>query len=213
MYLDTFCLLYCVRVCVCVCFRKQGGEGVISRLLLCVLPSTAFPLCRLRVCVYMCACGKVCVGVFHGTVPTLHSTPPPLHPFPLLHLHLFSLIYPSILLRPSVAAAPLSLSITPAVMRLNLSVSTGHAHARTLHTHTLQSAAAAHTHTHNHPLKRAHYSPSHALNQHKPDTTVQLAHLASLPTPHTLTQTHLACDQGLSLYSLSLCLLLSGGPW
>lgn len=53
-------------------------------------------------------------------------------------------------------------SITPAVMRLNLSVSTGHAH------------------TQSHPLKRAHYFVSHAWNQHKPDSILQLAHLALL---------------------------------
>lgn len=129
---------------------------------------------------------------WHRSYSPLHSTS--LHPFPLLHLHLFSLIYPSILFRPSVAAAPLSLSITPAVMRLNLSVSTRHAH--TLNAHTLQSAAA-HTHTIIHLRERTILL--HALNQHKPDTTMQLAHLALLPTSLSHTQTHLACDQGLSL--------------
>lgn len=119
LYLDTFCLLY---RCVCVrCFIKQGGERELSLSFFYVFsPSTIF-LCVVSVYVYVC--GKVC-GRFHGTVPTLHSTS--LHPFPLFHL--FSLIYPSILFRPSVAAAPLFLSITPAVMRLNLSVSTGHTH-------------------------------------------------------------------------------------
>lgn len=142
LYLDTFCLLIvCVGVCVCVCpaFEKAGRGGSYLSASFMRFPLNRFPLCPLGVCV----CGKVC-GRFHGTVPTLHSTS--LHPFPLLHLHRFSLIYLSILFRPSVAAAPLSLSITPAVMRLNLSVSTGHAHAHTLYAHTLQSTAA-HTHT------------------------------------------------------------------
>lgn len=94
-------------------------------------------------CVCVCVGEGVWAFSWHSSCSPLHSTS--LHPFPLLDLHLFSLIYPSILFRPSVAAAPLSLSITPAVMRLNLSVSIGHAH--TLYTHTLQSAAA-HTHTH-----------------------------------------------------------------
>lgn len=82
----------------------------------------------------MCVWEGVWAFSWHRSYSPLHTTS--LHPFPLLHLHLSSLIYPSILFRPSVAAAPLSLSITPAVMRLNLSVSTGHAHAHTLYTHT-----------------------------------------------------------------------------
>lgn len=73
---------------------------------------------------------------------------------------------------------PLTLSITPAIMRLNLSAPTGHACAR----------ARAHAHTRYHPLKKAHYSFSHALNRHKPDAIMQLAHLALLQTlTHTLT--------------------------
>lgn len=132
LYLDTFCLLY-LCVCVCMVFQK-AGEGVISQLLLC-FPLNRFPLCRL------CVCGKVC-GRFRGTVPTLRSAPSPSIPS-LFSISIFSLIYPSILFRPSVAAAPLSLSITPAVMRLNLSVSTGHAHAR-IHT---PFRALQHTHT------------------------------------------------------------------
>lgn len=127
LYLDTLCLL-----CVCPVFEKAGSYLSASFM---HSPLNRFPLCRLSVCM----CGKVC-GRFHGTVPTLHSTS--LHPFPLLHL--FSLIYPSILFRPSVAAAPLFLSITPAVMRLNLSVSTGHAHAHTLYTHPSECCS---THT------------------------------------------------------------------
>lgn len=154
MYHDTFCLVYCV----CVSSVSESREGSeLSFSFFYVFSPRPFPLCHLSVCVCACVCGKVC-GRFHGTVPTLHSTPPPSIPFPLPHLYLFSLIYPSILFRPSVAASPLSLSITPAVMRLNLSVSTGHAHAHTLYTPTLQSAA---THTHNHPLKREHTILSH----------------------------------------------------
>lgn len=132
LYLNTFCLLCCVCVCVCPVFEKAGSYLSASFMR---FPLNRFPLCHLSVCL----CGKVC-GRFHGTVPTLHSTS--LHPFPPLHL--FSLIYPSILFRPSVAAAPLFLSITPAVMRLNLSVSTGHAHAHTLYA---QPPVCCSTHT------------------------------------------------------------------
>lgn len=151
--------VFCI-VCVCGVFQKAGkGGSYLSASFMC-FPLNRFPLCRLCVCVFMCVCVWEGVWAFswHRSYSPLHSTS--LHPFPLLHL--FSLIYPSILFRPSVAAAPLSLSITPAVMRLNLSVSTGYAHARTLNTHTpFRALQHKHTHTHNHPLKRAHYSLSH----------------------------------------------------
>lgn len=67
---SVFCV---VCVCVCVrCFRRQGEEGVISQLLLCVFPSTVF-LCVVSVYVCIRGCVGRCVGVFMA--PFLLSTP------------------------------------------------------------------------------------------------------------------------------------------
>lgn len=122
-------------MCVCPVFQRAGRGGS-YRSASFMRSLNHFPLCHLSVC--MCVWEGVWAFSWHSSCSPLHSTS--LHPFSLLDLHLFSLIYPSILFRPSVAAAPLSLSITPAVMRLNLSVSIGHAHTpfRALqHTHTI----------------------------------------------------------------------------
>lgn len=83
LYLDTFCLLYCVCVCLCVSGVSESGERreFISQLLSCIFPSTAF-LCV--VSVYVCV-GR-CVGVFMAPFllttslhlpPSLPSSPSP----------------------------------------------------------------------------------------------------------------------------------------
>lgn len=168
LYLDTLCIVLCIA---CVhCFTEQGWL-----ILLC--PPDAF-LCHLW----------RCVGVFMA--PFLPSTPPA----SIRSLFSISIFLLNLSFRPVQTVClcwPLTLSITPAIMRLNLSASTGHTGAR----------ASAHAHTRYHPLKKAHYSFSHALNQHKPDAIMQLAHLALLQTPHThsLMHSHLACAQDASL--------------
>lgn len=82
---SAFCIV-CVFVCV-RCFRKQGKEGVISQLLLCIFPSTAF-LCV--VSVYVCV-GR-CVGVFMAPfllTTSLHLPPSlPCSPSPSFLLNL-----------------------------------------------------------------------------------------------------------------------------
>lgn len=122
----------CVCLCVCVSGVSESREGRELSLSL----FYAFSPQPLSFVSSQCMCVWEGVWAFswHRSYSPLHSTS--LHPFPLLHLYLFSLIYLSILFRPSVATAPLSLSITSAVMRLNHSVSIEHAHTHFIYTHS-----------------------------------------------------------------------------